>query len=238
MAVAFRSESHDLANSTSATGTEPAGAASGDFILGLYVVNSPGSISTIPAGWTAIINNDLSANGGFFLSLAYLIRGGSAPSYAFTHTGSTYRELWLAAYSGVDGTTPLDVTPPTFVETSNTTTKPDPPASGASVTANAMALAVMNMWGNSPAGGGWTAQAGYTLRWGSVGGCTGAMAEKALTSAGTNEDPGVFGGTPQSADDGLATTLLLRPAAGAVWPPVDNPAAPPLRVARSNLRLG
>jgi hypothetical protein len=24
---------------------------------------------------------------------------------------------------------------------------------------------------------------------------------------------------------------------GAVWPPVDNPAAPPLRVARSNLRI-
>lgn len=61
----------------------------------------------------------------------------------------------------------------------------------------------------------------------------GAAVYRIEPSAGTYAVSGDF-----PTGQGVAVAVAYKAAADAEWPPVDNPAAPPLRVARSNLRLG
>jgi len=210
VAIAFRSESHITPGSgTSPTVAEPSGATSGDFLLALFVVDSPGGTPGLPSGWTSL-NSGASSNTHFRYEFGYIVRGGSAPSYTFTHTGTTYRELYVVCYSGVDAT-PID-SQGTEVKTSQTSEKPDPPSTTA-VDSAAMAIAAHLMWGGAPASGGWTAPTNYTLRSGNIGGCAGAIADRQLAAAGA-ENPGQFGGTPQAGDDGWAQTITLEPSSG------------------------
>jgi hypothetical protein len=46
-----------------------------------------------------------------------------------------------------------------------------------------------------------------------------------------------FSGTSTTADQIRINTVTVTETGGAVWPPGDTPAAPPLRLARSNLRV-
>lgn len=55
-----------------------------------------------------------------------------------------------------------------------------------------------------------------------------------VSSAGTYSP----GGATTNGTDNVVAAVAYRESGAAVWPPVDTPAAPPLRLARSNLRLG
>lgn len=210
MAIAFRAESHITpANGVNATVTEPSGTASGDQLFSLHVVDSPGGTPGLPAGWTQLFAAT-SVNTHFRLKVGRIQRGGSAPSYAHTNTNA-YRELFVVGFSGVDPTTPVEVTT-TPITTNSTTVKPDPP--GLTTLSNGSVVLVFYvMWSGGPVSGGWTVSTSYISGSGAAG-AAGFIEYRTITTAGA-EDPGAIGGTPQGGDDGWVVTVALKPASGA-----------------------
>src|SRR5690242_12514268 len=95
MAITFVAQAH----SDTGTGTEPSGAASGDYIFALVTSGSSSSHSN-PGGWTQIGTSVVV--GSTKVSLWSIVRGGSAPSYAFGPT--SVPEVETVAYRGADPT--------------------------------------------------------------------------------------------------------------------------------------
>jgi hypothetical protein len=113
MAVAYRSGSHitPAAATSPATGTEPTGTVQDDYMLALFITESGvgGADLSRPTGWS---NPDsepalgYAATGNVFMELAGIVRGVSAPSFAFTWAAnaplSRQRELYIGTFSGVN----------------------------------------------------------------------------------------------------------------------------------------
>ena len=102
------------ATATAHTLTEPAGAAAGDLLVACIGsrIASVSSI-TLPSGWTRVVdqtNSNTATNTSATPSgmMAYIIRGGSAPSYTFTHPVAPSVALGrVFAYRNVHQTTPF-----------------------------------------------------------------------------------------------------------------------------------
>jgi hypothetical protein len=205
MAVTFRSKSPVFnTNGTSPTATEPAGAASGDALLALYATAS-GASPTLPAGWTTLYGP--TTQGGVVFRVGYLIRGGSAPSYAFTHTGSVYRELHVLCFQGAAAIT-LDSQSSAGATGSTVSHNPDPPATTA-VASSSLAVAGGINWGGSVSG--WSGGAGYTVRSDNTAGNDCVIVDKSLAAPGS-ENPAAFsgaisGGGAQDWWDGFTVTF-------------------------------
>jgi hypothetical protein len=210
MAIAFRSANSVNGTGTSPTVTEPAGAQSGDVMVAIVVVDSPGGVPGIPAGWTSLYSG-ASFGTHFRYNIARVVRGGSAPALNWTVTGSVYREVAIVCYSGVDGTTPVDAQAAAVTSVGSTSILPDPPAV-TSITTGAMAVCIMAFWGTAPAGG-WTAPTNHTIRL-TVAAASFGFSERLLAAPAT-ENPVAFGGAPGGTDDGISTTIALRPSSGA-----------------------
>ena len=209
MAIAFRSQTANVATGTSVTGVEPSGTVQNDVMVAMYIVADPGGVPGIPSGWTSIYNGRSSTN-HFYYDLCYIVRGASAPSLTFTHTGSVYRELFILTFSGVDTTTPINASTNGGNFTGNPP-NPDAPSATATV-ANTMVLAVGIGWDGSTTGG-WTAPSGYVIRSDNTVSNDGVIATKALATA-TAEDPGAFSNAFNAGnDDGWQATVILAPTA-------------------------
>jgi hypothetical protein len=92
-------------------GSEPTGAASGDFLLASIIMEdgTPASVAA-PAGWTRLTDSGLHPGVSQRVVQAYIIRGGSAPSYTWTWTGSVGGTHSVVAYRPTAGSTiALDV---------------------------------------------------------------------------------------------------------------------------------
>jgi hypothetical protein len=205
MAIAFRSAGtavHTIASSP-AVGSEPAGAASGDILVFVGLVDVLSSTGwTAAAGWT-ILKSGTQVD--FRYIIAYIVRGGSAPSYSFPWTGtSRYVEHQVFAFSGGDGAAPIDAQATPATGTTNTGNGPAVVA----VSSAAMAVTVLFHWGGST--GGWTAPAGYVLRSDNTNGNDNAVATKLLSASGS-EDPAAWD-VANAADDWYAHTFTLKPA--------------------------
>lgn len=107
MAVAFRSETHTtLANRNGGvTGSEPASAATDDIFRADLYIESDNAV-TAPTGWSNSFNSttalaEANNSGNEFRHYSYWIRrGGSAPSFAWTWTGTLFCGVLITAYSG------------------------------------------------------------------------------------------------------------------------------------------
>jgi len=206
MALAYRSTATIVAGTgTSVTGTEPSGTAQNDILIALYFVDQASATLGIPAGWSSIFNGASSTN--FRYNLCYIVRGASAPSLAFTHTGSVYRELHMLSFSGGDTNNPINASADggTFI---GNPPNPDPPSATATV-ANTLVLGVGIGWVGSQAGG-WVAPSGYTIRTDNTPTDDGMIAVKSLASA-TSENPGAFSGAFNTTADGWQATVILAP---------------------------
>lgn len=238
MAVAFRSQTFagGGAVGTSITGVEPTGTVANDFILGLYLVGAGSAALSIPGGWTSIFTG-ASSTPTFRYALGYVLRGGSAPSYAFTHTGTFYRELFLFSFSGVDNGTPLDVAAVdggNVINASGVPGGPNPPAI-TPASADTMIVGGGSDWNGSATGTPWVAGANYTMRSDNTIGNDGVVATRLLAGgAGVSEDPGGFTGRGfGSSSNAWSFTLALRPAGAAVILP-DILVVPNMAVIRSS----
>lgn len=102
--------SHATASSTTGTLTcnKPAGVVSGDVLVAIIGYWNSAAPITPPSGWTL---GDSGANGGNAGAWYWKVAGGSEPStYGWTFGGSVDEShVVLAAYTGVDNTTPVDV---------------------------------------------------------------------------------------------------------------------------------
>jgi hypothetical protein len=113
MAIALRNTSFGGGSNGTATVTKPSGTASGDVLLANIYTDNSETIS-LPSGWTQLDTTLISVGGSFGGSnfrhtTAYKLAGGSEPtSYAFTPSGGGYTEAQVSAFSGCDGTTPID----------------------------------------------------------------------------------------------------------------------------------
>jgi hypothetical protein len=103
------------ATATSHVLTEPAGAASGDLLVACIGSRIASTTSiTLPSGWALVAeakNNNILSTSSALPSgmMAYILRGGSAPSYTFTHPTAPSVALGrVFAYRNVHQTTPTD----------------------------------------------------------------------------------------------------------------------------------
>ncbi|HSX15667.1 MAG TPA: hypothetical protein VLF40_02665 [Candidatus Saccharimonadales bacterium] len=208
MAIAFRSESHDIANGASGPVDpgEPAGAAQNDILVSLFMVTASSSYS-LPAGWTSLYSGT-SATSQYKYNLAYIVRGGSAPSTSWTYSGLPYHEVYIVAFSGCDTVHPINAQAQ-IASFQGVNTNPDPP----SVTTTgfpAMILAIGTNWNGSASS--WTAPSGYILQTDNSAHNDCTISTKTLSLPGS-EDPGAYSGvsTGGSADI-WAATIALNPA--------------------------
>lgn len=215
MAVAFRSASFATGSTpgsnSSITGTEPTGAANGDYLVMVAFMEATGSTSiTVPSGWTSLKSGV--AGTGFRYVICGISRGASAPSYAVTSVSSSgrYYEVHVCAFSGAGATQPDSQA--AAVATGSTQTDIDPPATTA-VSSAAMAVAIGIHWAGSWGTGWTTIPTGYTLRTDNTPGNDGVIVTKLLSVSGA-ENPGVIGQTP-AADVWIAHTLTIAPPSGA-----------------------
>lgn len=196
--VTFRSKNEVVGTGGNATVTEPAGATTNDILIALAACANAATLA-LPAGWTSIYNGTASTT--FKYNLAWVRRGGSAPSLTWAVGSSVYREVMVFCYSGcVTSGNPYEASTDGGV---TSTAQPDCP-SVTTVNANAMVLAFAVQWNGSASG--WGTPAGYTMRARNTAGDDLVMAEKKVAVAGA-EDPALF------SNGGAATTTWTASAA-------------------------
>lgn len=107
MAIAFVAKNHGTTDyGTSITVTKPTGTASGHCLIAVV----GGSPST-PSGWTLLGSVASGTSSLNTVAVYYKIAGGSEPSsYTFSLGSASLACAVVAAYSGVDTTTPVDTT--------------------------------------------------------------------------------------------------------------------------------
>lgn len=123
------------------TGTEPSGAASNDIFLATIYLESTTVTPSPPPGWaqtfrsaSCAITNSTAANQ--YQHLCYWIRrGGSAPSFAWTWSGTIFSSMNIVAYSGAV-TTEQPWSFFNLTKRDDTTARTFPDTSGTTLTAN------------------------------------------------------------------------------------------------------
>lgn len=221
MAAAFRAQSFftTIASGTTTTGTEPtvpSATVQDDFIFAELIVEGNGAI-TAPTGWTTLWTG--AASTAFQYWAGWIVRGASAPSYVWTHSNQSYRELHITSCSGVDTTTPVNQSANTTPASVSRSTNPDPPSVTPTVS-NALIICGGFHWSGAQTT--WAAPTNYTLRSDTAtANDDGCVATRVLSGgSGSAEDPGGFNGGSAVSDQCWAFTIALAPSGGAA--PADQ----------------
>jgi hypothetical protein len=153
----FRSAS-TVTNGT--TVTKPAGVAAGDLLLATLEVDADPATVSGPAGWTKLLDTVGAPGTGsaFHTQVWWKLAGASEPaSYAWTVSGGPWVDIGLLAYTGVNQTSPIDVS-----SGRNAGTTSAPVTDAVTTTgANEMVVALFVNFDS----GTWTAGSGMTRRY-------------------------------------------------------------------------
>jgi len=141
----------------------------GDFLLAVWECDGAGQTCSPPDGtWTEIFNGDLFTDNASYIIWYKNTSAGGGGTLTFVAGSATLNMgLAVAAWSSVDATTPLDVTPLSTVNDDGRATPANVPApSVTTVTANATVVyvAIGDCTSNSPSGDAFTAPSGYASR--------------------------------------------------------------------------
>lgn len=220
--AAFRSAATSVGTLVGSTwtSTAPAGYVAGDILVVIVNVDNASQTITFPAGWTQVSTDHITNGDGETMSWGWKVATGTD---AFNFSVSISNIDWsttIAAYSGRNTSTTIDVTP--SANNPNSATPPNSPISvaGTGITPVTNGCDVIWMAGIDPAvtgNGAWVAPSGMTLRsttpstnFAPVG-----LADLNQTTAAAT---GTLTGTwTQSGDNGnfVGYVVALRPAAGA-----------------------
>lgn len=228
MAIAFRSQAAAGNDTTASTVvTKPAGVVSGDFLFAVCVVSQDdtGASAVTSSGWTTLTSLTAVDGDRPRVAMLYKIAGGSEPAnYTFTKNSPLNSQLvcTISAYSGVNTTTPILVSP-ALTTTSGTGTAVPAPSINPTLPAgtdNAMLLCVFttfkfNATANSQR---WTPPSGMTEA-SDFGGVWAhqEVAYQSLTASGaTGTKTATFVNTTQTGSK--AWSLALRSAVSATAP--------------------
>jgi hypothetical protein len=219
--IGFRASTtaNNGSTATSIAINKPAGTASGDVLLaGLYVRGQGSTASaTAPAGWTLIRRTDLgNPVGGLGSVLSYYkVAGGAEPtSYSWSFDSSRRALGGIAAYTGVNTTTPVDASAGQGNSISSTAVTA--PSITTSV-GNTMVVGLFGLFDFAT----FTPASGMTERWDFTVNNPAGMAFAATTEL--RSATGATGGrtvTSSFADTSIGQLIALRPAGGT---PVNTP---------------
>lgn len=205
---------------TTFTATAPAGIVAGDILVAIINLDNATQVITFPTGWTQVSTDHITNGDGETTSWGWKVATGT-DAFGFSWTVSNVdHEVVVAAYSGRNTTTTIDVTP--SVNNPNSATPPNSPVSVSASTITPVTNGDDVLWlaGMDPAitcNGAWTAPGTLTLRstTPSVNCAPTALADFNQTTAAAT---GTLTGTwTQSGDHGnfIGYLIALRPAAGA-----------------------
>lgn len=183
MAVTFRSKTLTTGTGTSATATEPAGAASGDLLVAICIA---GAVISQPAGWTQRFKD---TQGGVSWVVSDIPRGASAPNLGWTWSGSVYYELHLVCLKPGANTVQFDSVSAAGGKGNSVGHNLDPPATVAVKTTSLAVAGGVNFGGSGV--GGWTNSAGYVVRTDNADGRDAVLEDKSLSASGS-ENPGII----------------------------------------------
>jgi hypothetical protein len=140
---------------TAVTIDKPSGAQAGDVLVAQITADSAPNVSAAPAGWTAVTSRQ--ASGARLFVYSHVVGASDAGPYTWTLSTGVKWNAGIAAYRGVNTTTPWDTTPVTAASGTAATTLAVP----AVTTQTAGALLVGGVAVNSGSSGvtppsGWT----------------------------------------------------------------------------------
>ena len=145
-----------VTNNASLTINAPAGLQAGDLMIANLVQVNSLTPPTAPTGWTLIDHENLNGVTNRYASVFYKVAGSSeGSSYTFTvPTGGSVTAIGaIVAFSGVNSTTPFDVTPGSIqVNASGNDTAPGK----TTVTANDAIVMLGQAAGSAPTWSNWT----------------------------------------------------------------------------------
>lgn len=223
MAVAFRNKTiSTFASAANITATEPASAAADDILIAWLYIESDTAV-TPPAGWTntfatiAMLSECNTASDAFRLYAYWIRRGGSAPALGWTFA-SSFRGIYVAAYSGALASgDPFSFADHQVRDTTAARTIPN--CSGTTVDANEMLVWGAGTFANPT---GTTVPTGYTSRQAMSSTISLASADLIQAGAGAASSTGAaFTGGSTETTGGQLVGLRPDAGGGAVGQPFD-----------------
>lgn len=149
--INFRSaqKAYNSSGVTQLSVSKPAGVIADDVLVACVTIRADSSISSVPSGWT-LIRQDTTAttdNNGCRQAIYYKVAGSSEPSsYQWKTSASTDIAICIAAFSGVNTSTPIEVNDGTSSDDPNDTTCTAP-----SVTTTTATCMLVTFHGFNPA---------------------------------------------------------------------------------------
>ncbi|MCO4273382.1 hypothetical protein NG701_02895, partial [Pseudarthrobacter sp. HLT3-5] len=196
--------------SANVTIAAPAGTAAGDVLIAAITADFSPTMSSVPTGWTPIVNGlgiNSSSNSGSRAFVYYHVVGTSDPaSYTWTLSTAVKWGGGITAYRGVNNTTPLDSPVVTALDTTYSATSITAP-SVTTATAGAMLIGGGACDCSAPV---FSPPSGWTERWEAPAGQIAELADRFQATAGAS---------------GTATWTMSAARAVAVWRTALKPAA-------------
>ena len=188
---------------------KPAGTAAGDVLIASITADLSPSMSSLPAGWTAMVNglgiNSSSSSGARVFAYYHVVGSSDPASYTWTLSTAVKWGAGITAYRGVNQTTPLDSTVVTATDATYTATSITLPGI-TTATNGAMLIGGVGFDAGTP---GASPPSGWTERLEAAGGQITEQADKPQTTAGAS---------------GTATWTFATAKAAAAWRTALKPA--------------
>ena len=159
---------------------KPTGTAAGDVLIAAITTDRNPSMSTVPAGWTPIVNGLSISSGARVFSYYHVVGSTDPASYTWNLSTAQKWSGGITAYRGVNQTTPLDSTVATAVNTTYTATSITVP-SITTASDNAMLIGGVGFDSSNPAA---NPPTGWTERWEGADGQIAEQADKPQPTAG------------------------------------------------------
>lgn len=201
--------------------TKPTGMQGGDVMVAQIVSDGAPTLTTVPAGWTLAVPDDMAPNGSPTTRVYYKVVSGAVgvaestepASYTWVQSIAKRFGAGIAVFRGCDTTTPWDGDAVYFNQTASATTIVSPAIT--TVTPNGMLVRGIGLNSTSATA---TVPAGFSEKFEVTGGRTSELSTQAQTTAGTF---GPHSSTLSLTQTGSVWTRALR-RSGAT-PPATGP---------------
>lgn len=158
---------------------KPSGAAAGDVLVASFTADQNPSISSVPTGWTPIVNGLRVWSGAEVFAYYHVVGTADGTSYSWTTNPAVKWGGGITAYRGVNTTTPLDATVATQVSSGTSITVPGI----TTASSGAMLIGGAGYDSGTPA---ITPPTGWSERWEAAGGQITEEADRLQSSAGAS----------------------------------------------------
>jgi PKD repeat protein len=164
----------------------PSGIAAGDVLVASITSDRNASMTTVPAGWTPMVNglsiNSSAGAGARIYAYYHVVGAAESGSYNWTLSSKQKWGAGITAYRGVNTTTPLDTSVVTGVNSSWSGTSLTLP-SITTASSNTMLISAVGLDSGTPLA---APPSGWTQEWQAGGGQVAALADKAQPNAGAS----------------------------------------------------